>query len=251
MSQRKYGKPRSTYRHGNLKQALLLAGLDMAREHGPEGVVLREATRRAGVAFNAAYRHYKGQPDLLDAVRAAALGKVARTMEAELAKLGPQPQLQPKPQPMPMPMPKREPEPEPTTEAHSDPGSDSASASADYARRSLRAIGKGYLRFAREEPGLFRTAFVLPVSPETRSPHPAGGESGLDPFQLLSMALDRMLDAGILDANQRPDAEFLAWSAVHGMAMLLLDGPLRTRNDAQLDMLTQRLLTMVERGLQN
>jgi len=89
MAEKKYGNPRSTYRHGNLKEALLKAGLDMAREHGPEGVVLREATRRAGVAFNAAYRHYKGQPDLLDAVRAAALARVARTMEAELSALGP------------------------------------------------------------------------------------------------------------------------------------------------------------------
>src|SRR5690554_4875995 len=89
MNQKKYGKSRTTYRHGDLKQALLDAGLDLAREHGPDGVVLREATRRAGVAFSAAYRHYNGQPDLLDAVRAAALAKVARTMEDELSALGP------------------------------------------------------------------------------------------------------------------------------------------------------------------
>lgn len=213
MAEKKYGNPRSTYRHGNLKEALLKAGLDMAREHGPEGVVLREATRRAGVAFNAAYRHYKGQPDLLDAVRAAALARVARTMEAELSALGP---------------------------VHPSPA---------YARQSLRAIGKGYLRFAREEPGLFRTAFVLPVAPDQRSSHPNAGESGLNPFELLGMALDRMLKANILAPAQRPHAEFLAWSAVHGMAMLMLDGPLRTRSDTELNALSERLLSMVEQGL--
>ncbi len=214
MSEKKYGKPRTTYRHGNLKQALLEAGLDLAREHGPEGVVLREATRRTGVAFNAAYRHYNGQPDLLEAVRAAALAKVARTMEDELSALGP---LNPSP---------------------------------EYARSSLRAIGKGYLRFAHEEAGLFRTAFVMPAVIEGKTQHPATGECGLNPFQLLGMALDRMQAAGILPADQRAQAEFLAWSAVHGMAMLILDGPLRTAPKEQLKSLSQRLLTMVERGLQ-
>lgn len=217
MSTTKYGKPRDTYRHGNLKQALLDAGLELAREHGPDGVVLREATRRAGVAFNAAYRHYDGQPDLLDAVRAAALATVARTMETQLSALGP---------------PDR---------------------SAAYARNSLRAVGKAYLRFALDEPGLFRTAFVMPM-PARRDPAPPhrnAGDSGLNPYQLLGLALDRMRDADIFPATQRPDAEYLAWSAVHGMAVLMLDGPLRSASPEQLINLSERLLTMVEQGLQS
>lgn len=214
MNQKKYGKSRTTYRHGDLKQALLDAGLDLAREHGPDGVVLREATRRAGVAFSAAYRHYNGQPDLLDAVRAAALAKVARTMEQELSDVEP----------------------------HGSPH--------EYARNSLRAIGKGYLRFALDETGLFRTAFVLPFNQTAERTHPTTGESGLNPFQLLAMALDRMLEAGLLPPQQRPHAEYLAWSAVHGMAMLMIDGPLSTGSREELSDLSQRLLTMVERGLQ-
>ena len=49
---------RSTYRHGDLRRALLEAGIELARQGGPEAVVLREATRRAGVVPNAAYRHF-------------------------------------------------------------------------------------------------------------------------------------------------------------------------------------------------
>ena len=49
---------RSTYRHGDLRRALLEAGIELARSGGPDAVVLREATRRAGVAPNAAYRHF-------------------------------------------------------------------------------------------------------------------------------------------------------------------------------------------------
>ncbi len=206
-------QPRKSYRHGNLKQALLEAGLALAREHGPGGVVLREATRRAGVAPNAAYRHYSGQRDLLDAVRAAALSEVARAIEAELAALGP------------------------------------LESSLDYARSSLRAIGKGYLRFAMTETGLFRTAFVIPFVLENEPSYSPAGESGLDPFELLGMALDRMVAAKALTADQRFQAEFLAWSAVHGMAMLMIDGPLRTCSEQELSELSQRLFRMVELGL--
>src|SRR3954454_13446250 len=81
-------KPRRTYRHGDLRRALVEAGTDLARSGGPDAVVLREATRRAGVVPNAAYRHFASRDELLDAVRTSALAGVARAMEAELAKLG-------------------------------------------------------------------------------------------------------------------------------------------------------------------
>ena len=50
---------RSTYRHGDLRRALIEAGLELARVGGPDAVILREATRRAGVVPNAAYRHFE------------------------------------------------------------------------------------------------------------------------------------------------------------------------------------------------
>jgi AcrR family transcriptional regulator len=56
----------------------------MAREGGPDAVVLREATRRAGVAPSAAYRHFEDRQALLDAVCSAAQASLAVTMEAEL-----------------------------------------------------------------------------------------------------------------------------------------------------------------------
>ena len=204
---------RSTYRHGDLRHALLEAGIELAREGGPDAVVLREATRRAGVVPNAAYRHFGSRQELLKAVRSASLSAVARAMENELAALGPE---------------------KPT---------------AKYARASVRAVGTGYLRFARAETGLFRTAFAVQFDVKGESDPATAGASGLNPFQLLSAALDRLLDSGVLKPEQRPGAEFLAWSAVHGMAMLAIDGPLRDLPPAQMQALGQRLLDMVEKGL--
>ncbi len=54
---------RKTFRHGDLRNALLTAGLEMARMGGPNAVILREATRQAGVSPNAAYRHFASQAD--------------------------------------------------------------------------------------------------------------------------------------------------------------------------------------------
>jgi AcrR family transcriptional regulator len=204
---------RSTYRHGDLRRALLKAGVELARAGGPEAVVLREATRRAGVVPNAAYRHFASRQALLQAVRAAALSAVARAMEAELATL----------------QPARDP--------------------VEFARASVRAVGTGYLRFAQAETGLFRTAFATPVDVNDEPAEAKGGHSGLDPFELLGAALDQLVEAGAMPAERRPGAEFLAWSAVHGLALLIIDGPLRGMPLSQADALGQRVIDMVEKGL--
>jgi len=204
---------RTTYRHGDLRRALLEAGIDLARQGGPDAIVIREATRRAGVVPNAAYRHFASRQDLLQAVRASALSSLALAMEAELATIPPD------------------------------------ASPADRARASLRAVGNGYLRFALTETGLFRTAFSVPDEVEDDVDPAKAGNSGLNPFELLGAALDRWVDAGLLPPERRPGAEYIAWSAVHGLAILLIDGPLRSRAKEQAALIGQRLLDLVEKGL--
>ena len=58
-----------------------------------------------------------------------------------------------------------------------------------------------------------------------------------------------MTETGALDAKRRSDAEYLAWSAVHGFALLLIEGPLQGLKPAQIEPLAARLLDMVENGL--
>ena len=53
------------YHHGNLKQALVDAALDLIREKGPTGFTLSEAAKRAGVTPAAVYRHFEGRDDLI------------------------------------------------------------------------------------------------------------------------------------------------------------------------------------------
>jgi hypothetical protein len=58
-----------------------------------------------------------------------------------------------------------------------------------------------------------------------------------------------MVKARALPAERRPAAEYLAWSAVHGLAFLVIDGPLSGKSAGDVQALAERLLQMVERGL--
>lgn len=205
---------RGTYRHGDLRRALIGAGTELAREGGPSAVVLREVTRRTGVTPNAAYRHFADKRALLHAVSMAALAELARFIEDEQARI--------------------------VISNEDDAGA---------ARARLRAVGAGYLRFAQTQPGLFRTAFAEHVDLSDAGTADSAGASGLTPFQLLSAALDGLVNAGVLPVERREGAEFLAWSSVHGLAMLVIDGPLRSLDMEQRTFAAQRLLEMVEKGL--
>jgi AcrR family transcriptional regulator len=204
---------RATYHHGDLRRALLDAGLELAREGGPDAIVVREATRRVGVSANAAYRHFTDRDALLEEVASLAQGAAADVIAAAIE----------------------------AVPASGNPR--------ETARARFRAVGVGYLRFAMQEPGLFRTAFGVPVDLSRSASPDAAGTCGRTPFQLLSDQLDRMLEVGVLPAAERAGAELLAWSAVHGMAMLALDGPLRDLPPQAVEAMAPRLVRMVDLGL--
>jgi len=206
------------YHHGDLRRALVAAGTELAREGGPGAIVLREAARRVGVSPNAAYRHFSALPEMVEAVAFEALSALARSMEAELARC---------------PV-----------------GDDAGHTAIDR----LGAVGRGYVNFALDQPGLFATAFVIgpqePSEDEDAEPSaPRGlGDSGLGPGELLAQALDGMVEAGVLDAADREAAATNAWASVHGLSELLL-GPLAGFSAAERQTIIDETLDLVCRGL--
>jgi hypothetical protein len=110
-----------------------------------------------------------------------------------------------------------------------------------------RLLSQG--RFAPAEPGLFHTAFSVPDNAIPNAPAARAGASGLNAFQLLGQALDQFVLAGLLPAERRAGAVYLAWSAVHGLAVLLTDSPLCSASSIKRNQIGQQLLDMVEKGL--
>jgi AcrR family transcriptional regulator len=180
---------------GAVRDGLIAAGLELARAGGPDAIVLREATQMVGVVPNAAYRHFADRDELLAAVSTAAMRDLAARTAAGVARV---------------------------RGKYGDPAA---------ARRRLRAIGRAYLEFARQEPGLFATAFALPGQHGYDAPD---GGTGQDPLPLdqLRAVLDELADAGVLSRQRRADLEYPIWSTVHGLAVLTGQGPLRELPDA-------------------
>src|SRR4051812_25931883 len=53
------------YHHGNLKEALIRAALELIAKKGPAGFTFAEAARWAGVSPAAPYRHFRDRDELL------------------------------------------------------------------------------------------------------------------------------------------------------------------------------------------
>ena len=165
-----------------------------------------------GVVPNAAYRHFADRDELLAAVCAAAMRELADRMAADVASV---------------------------PGGHGDPAA---------ARSRLGAIGTAYLRFAREEPGLFATAFAVPEQHAYGVPV-EGAEQDRAPLDQLRAALDELVDAGVLDRQRREDIEYPMWATVHGLAVLAGEGPLRDAPEAMLRHIEELTLAFIARSL--
>ena len=198
---------------GAVRDGLVAAGLELARAGGPDAVVLREATRMVGVVPNAAYRHFADRDELLAAVCAAALRELASRMAAGVARV---------------------------RGRRGDPAA---------ARRRLHAICTAYLEFSRQEPGLFATAFALPQQ-HTYEAADGGTGNELSPLGHLRAVLDELAEAGVLQRRRRDGIEYPIWSAVHGLAVLTGQGPLRGVSAATRRHLDELTRTFIDESLE-
>ncbi|GLF98779.1 TetR/AcrR family transcriptional regulator [Streptomyces yaizuensis] len=205
-----------SYHHGDLRSALLEAGLGLARQGGAEALGLRVVTRSVGVSPNAAYRHFADRQALVLAVAVEAQGLLAAAMREEMAAIAP------------------------------DAGA------GERALGLLRGVGTGYIRFALTEPGWFELAILTLKNPGSGD-DPGESVTVEDrvppPYQLLLDALDAMVDAGVLTPERRVNAEWLCWSTVHGFADLATRGPLYGQEHAVMEPLAAQVVDRVIEGL--
>lgn len=199
----------ATYHHGNLRQALLDHAVALARAGGPDAVVLRDVQRAAGVSNSAAYRHYADRQALLTAVQIHGMTQLGEAMQESLAQI---------------------------------------SNRSPRDRRALarfRATGQAYVDFALSEPGLFRTAFApagVHHTDESVAPE-------RHPFMILSRCIDDLVATGVLSPGRRDGLDEAAWAAVHGLAVLFLDGPLAGADADRKQLITDRLLDALSEGI--
>lgn len=204
----------------SLRDELLRHAVDLVRRHGPDKLSLREVQRLAGVSPAAAYRHYRDREALMLAVGQRASALLSDRISAAL-------------------------------EATSQQESMTVTDGRTTAIRRLRAGSAAYIDFAKDEPGWFRAVFTTGENPEQlETPDPASrGASGHGPYELLKMCIEDLQARGVLGSTPEPWSDTAIWAATHGMAELLLNGPLRHLEEAQADAAVERLLDLILAGL--
>ncbi|HMO76470.1 MAG TPA: TetR/AcrR family transcriptional regulator [Sphingopyxis sp.] len=159
------------YHHGDLRAAVIAAGLERLAQGDGVELGLRALARDVGVSATALYRHFPDKEALLDALADEGLRRLgARQAQAWLKAGG--------------------------------------------GRAGFKATGIAYVRFAHEEPALFRLSFTRQM-PDRKE----GEDGGEVAYNLLRAGVGEALP-GTVD----PDVAALhAWALVHGLAMLILD----------------------------
>lgn len=185
--------PRSAYHHGDLEQALVGEALTQVRTRGADAVSLRQVAQVVGVSPSAAYAHFPDKTALMTAVGARGMAELDALMLAG-------------------------------TQAVQ--GDDDRAAIARF-----RRAGQTYVRFAVEEPHLFRHMFGPACE---KPPGVADQHDESVAYQVLCTGLDDLEARGLLRPGTRDGLDLVAWTMVHGFASLVLDGFLAAELGEQL-----------------
>lgn len=79
---------KQTYHHGDLRVALIAAGLTLLEEREADDIGLREVARAVGVSATAVYRHFPDKAALLRALAAEGLRWLAEAQQRAFAAAG-------------------------------------------------------------------------------------------------------------------------------------------------------------------
>lgn len=80
---------KTPYHKGNLREALVAAGIDLVRDNGPDALTIRGAAARVGVSHAAPKHHFASLEALRTAVAVEGHRRFTAAMEAAIAEAGP------------------------------------------------------------------------------------------------------------------------------------------------------------------
>lgn len=77
------------YHHGDLREALITAAMELVLERGAENFTLADACRRAGVSTAAPYKHFRDRDEVLEIVLQRGFDLMTEEADAAVAQAGP------------------------------------------------------------------------------------------------------------------------------------------------------------------
>jgi AcrR family transcriptional regulator len=168
---------KKAYHHGDLRAALIQAGLRVLQKEGLGALSLRRVAREAEVSAMAPYRHFKDKQSLLAAISENGFVELFNKLEA----------------------------------AKSSHAGD------------MDEAGKAYLNFALKEPETYRLMFTQNVLCEGEK-NESLQEAATASYTSLVETIEIGIEMKKIEPTISLDLAFTAWSLLHGIAMLVLDG---------------------------
>jgi len=114
-----------------------------------------------------------------------------------------------------------------------------ARASGDGPLERLRAVGFAYVTFATSHPSHFRVMFGREMA--DRSAYPSLRQVATDTFNLLVDAISDCQRAGLVRSEEPENLAISAWSSVHGLSALIVEGVLGKPIEDLVEMVTRGL----------
>jgi AcrR family transcriptional regulator len=115
-----------------------------------------------------------------------------------------------------------------------------------HGRAGFEAQGRAYIAFARTNPGHYRVMFGGFIDKSACDPELAQEASGA--FRALLDAVVELLQQGLVREGDPEALALFAWSSVHGVAMLAIDG-LLARPGVDIDAVTRSVVERIWDGV--
>ena len=118
---------------------------------------------------------------------------------------------------------------------------------ASHPLRRLEASGVGYVQYAIAYPSHYRVMFGAYGSNPDK--YPSLKKSGQQSFGILVNVVEEGQAAGAICPGEPKQLAWVAWSLVHGLAMLLIDGQLPLFNRGEVENLANFVTQTLVKGL--
>ena len=175
------------YHHGNLREALIAAGLKALSKSDSDELSMREVARNVGVSATSVYRHFPDKKAFVQALCVEGNKMLAKAQRKAMKKFG-------------------------------------------GGQKGFDATGFAYVRFALDNPSLFR--LMSSAGPSD----PNLGDDDSPSMQELMANVATLMPKDATEREKKIRAMH-AWSVVHGVTMLVLDGRMPDDDEMIMDVI--------------
>lgn len=220
MARRTRPKKKKGYHHGNLREALIAAAIELIHESGSMEFTLRQLAKRIGVSHAAAYHHFTDKNAILAAVAREGFHDLEAALDAAVEQAG------------------------------DDPMECLATLSVTYVQFAREHTAHFRVMFGEQAASAAREAEAVEPD-EEEEPEEAPIHFGASTTRKIAECVRQCQGQKLVREGSAEEMATLFWSFVHGAAHLHINGHLASGGDGQIEEAIGSMATTIFRGIQH